>query len=133
MSDTVQPASAVGMTSESASRRTIQRQIFDAVVSLASATLLIRLIGMGNQIVVTAHFGAGATMDAYIVAASLPLLLTQPLITVIQGSVIPSYARLRTHGTNEQVSMLFSTLLNMVLLGSAVLTLVMLIFRHQVI
>ncbi|MGZ6391469.1 MAG: murein biosynthesis integral membrane protein MurJ [Ktedonobacterales bacterium] len=88
---------------------------------------------MGNQIVVTAHFGAGATMDAYIVATSLPLLLTQPLITVIQGSVIPSYARLRTHGTNEQVSMLFSTLLNMVLLGSAVLTIVMLIFRHQVI
>jgi len=121
------------MPSESARPRTIQRQILAAVLSLASATLLVRLVGMGNQIVVTAQFGAGATMDAYIVATSLPLLLVQPLITVIQGSVIPSYARVRTHGTNEQASILFSTLLNVVLLGSALLTFVMLIFRHQVI
>ncbi|MGZ3679550.1 MAG: lipid II flippase MurJ [Ktedonobacterales bacterium] len=88
---------------------------------------------MGSQIIVTSHYGAGATMDAYVVATSLPLLLAQSLSSVIQCSVIPAYARLRTQETGEQTSILFSTLLNMVLLGSALITLVMLIFRSQVI
>jgi putative peptidoglycan lipid II flippase len=135
MSDTAQPISAHGERAEtdSAPSRTIHSQIFHAVLSLASAALLIRLIGMANQVIVTSRFGVGARMDAYVVAASLPVLLAGWLGSVIQGSVTPIYARLRTHEKSEQASALFSTLLNSVLLGSVLLTGIMLIFRHQVI
>ncbi len=108
------------------------RLIFRALMSLASATLLIRVVGMGNQIVVTSHFGAGAIMDAYIVAASLPLLMGTLLVDAIRGSVVPVYARLRTDATQELGSAFFSTFLNLLAIGAAALTLVMLLFRRHV-
>ena len=111
--------------------KSVHKQIFRALLALSSAALLTRVMGMLNQIVVTRHFGAGATMDAYFVASTLPLLLAQVLSSSI-GAVIPVYARVRTQG-KEQASILFSTLLNLLLLGTVVFTLIMLIFRNQLI
>src|SRR5207249_2136748 len=48
-------------------------------------------------------------------------------------SVIPAYARIRTRETKEQASLLLSTLLNLLLIGAALLTLVMFILRHQIV
>src|SRR5712692_339825 len=45
-------------------------KIFRALLSIASAALLIRVMGMFNQIIVTARFGEGATMDAYFEAST---------------------------------------------------------------
>ena len=39
--------------------------ILRAALYLASAALLLRVGGMVNQVIVSANFGAGATMDAY--------------------------------------------------------------------
>ena len=112
--------------------KSVNKQIFRALLTLSSAALLIRVMGMLNQIVVTRRFGAGPTMDAYFVASTLPLLMATLLSTSIESSVIPVYARVRAQG-KEQASILFSTLLNLVLLGTVLLTLVMLIFRAQLI
>lgn len=108
------------------------KQIFRALLGLASANLLVRVFGMLNQIVVTGRFGAGATMDAYFVAAALPLLLAQLISSALEASVIPVYTRVYTQG-KEQASVLFSTLLNLLFLGGGLVTLLMLVFRHQVI
>lgn len=115
------------------SKVSINQQIFRVLLRLASAALLIRVIGMLNQIVVTARFGAGAAMDAYFVASALPLLLAQLIISAIEFSVIPVYARACTEGTKEQKSRLFSSVFNLVLIGAALFTLVIIIFRSQVI
>ena len=112
--------------------KSVHKQIFRALLALASAALLTRVMGMLNQIVVTRHFGAGATMDAYFVASTLPLLMANMLSTSVESSVIPVYARVRTQG-KEQASILFSTLLNLLFLGTVLLTLVMLTFRGQLI
>src|SRR5215831_12433468 len=96
-----------------------KKRIFHAILSLASAILLIRMMGMLNQLVVTAHFGAGATMDAYIVAYTLPYQLALLIISAIEYSVLPVYARVRSQGDKEQASLLFSTLLNLLLIGIA--------------
>ncbi len=112
--------------------KTTHRQIFRALLSIASAALLIRIMGMVNQIVVTGRFGAGATMDAYFVAASLPTLIASLGGAALEASVIPVYARVRSEG-REQASILISTLLNMLLLGTALFTVLMLIFRRQLI
>ncbi len=108
-------------------------KIFRALMSIASAALLIRVIGMFNQIIITDRFGEGAAMDAYIVASTLPLLIAQLITGAIEISVIPVYTRIRTRGRKEEASRLFSTLLNLLLLGSAALTAFMLILHTQVI
>src|SRR6266568_8695209 len=112
--------------------KSVHKQIFRALLTLSSAALLARGMGMLNQIVVTSRFGAGATMDAYFVASTLPILMATMLSASIESSVIPVYARVRTQG-KEQASILFSTLLNLLVLGTVVLTLVMLASRDQLI
>ena len=108
-------------------------KIFRALLSIASAALLIRVMGMFNQIIVTARFGEGAAMDAYIIASTLPMILAQLITGSIEVSVIPIYTRIRTRGRKEEASRLFSTLLNLLLLGSAMLTIGMLLFHTSVI
>src|SRR6266852_5548161 len=130
MSQSSGPLTITNTRMRTAPLKSVHKQIFRALLSIASAALLVRVFGMLNQIVVTRHFGAGAAMDAYFVASTLPILMANLLSTSIESSVIPVYARVRLQG-KEQASILFSTLLNLVLLGTVLLTLVMLIFRAQ--
>lgn len=104
--------------------------IFRALLSIASAALLIRIMGMFNQVVVSARFGAGATMDAYFVASTLPVLMAQLVVSSVESSVIPIYSRVRSKGRKEQASILFSSLLNILVLGSLLIVVLMLIFRQ---
>ena len=113
--------------------KSANKKIFRALLSIASAALLIRIMGMLNQVIVTARFGEGAAMDAYFVASALPLMISQLLGGTIEASVIPVYARVRSRGTAEQKTVLFSTVLNLVLITTVILTLVMFLFRNQMI
>src|SRR5207302_1682337 len=108
-------------------------KIFRALLSIASAALLIRIMGMFNQIVITARFGEGAAMDAYFVASGLPIMIAQLLSSAIEASVIPVFARVRAREKAEQASILFSTTLNLLLIGAALVTAVLFLFRDQVI
>ena len=113
--------------------KSANRNIFRAVMSLASAALLLRVMGMLNQIVVTARFGLGAAMDAYFVASLVPSLLAQLIGSSVEYAVVPEYIRIRSQEGKKQASELFSTLLNIVLIGTILLMLAMFIFRYQII
>src|SRR5712692_3407391 len=129
------PSGSLGTTSPRMAAmpaKSVHKQIFRALLTLSSAALLTRVMGLLNQIVITRRFGAGATMDAYFVASTLPILMAIMLSTSIESSVIPVYARVRIRG-KEEASILFSTLLNLLVLGTGLLTLVMLTFREQLI
>src|SRR5579884_1054258 len=113
--------------------RSANKQIFRALLSLASANLLIRIMGLCNQVIVTARFGQGTAMDAYFVAAGLPILLAQLLASSLESSVIPIYARVRSKGSSEQASRLFSTLLNLLIIALVLFTIGMLFLRSQLV
>ncbi|HET9919050.1 MAG TPA: murein biosynthesis integral membrane protein MurJ [Ktedonobacteraceae bacterium] len=113
--------------------KSANKYIFRALLSLASANLFIRAGGMLNQVVVTYRFGQGAAMDSYFVASAIPILLAQLLATALESSVIPVYARVRTSRNKERASILFSTLLNILVIGLVVLTVGMLLLRNQVV
>ncbi len=113
--------------------KSANKYIFRALLSMASAALLTRMMGMLNQVIVTSRFGAGATMDAYFIATTFPTLLAYLLISSIETAVIPVYARVRAQEGKEQASILFSTLLNLLLVGATLLTLVLFVFRRQVV
>jgi putative peptidoglycan lipid II flippase len=113
--------------------KSANKHIFRALLSLASATLLIRLVGLVQQIIITRQFGQTADMDAYYVAASIPVLLAPMLSGAIESAVIPVYMKIRTQGSGEEASRLFSTLLNILLLGITAFTLFMLLLRQEII
>ncbi|MBV9691381.1 MAG: O-antigen ligase family protein [Ktedonobacteraceae bacterium] len=113
--------------------KSANKYIFRALLSLASANLLIRIVGLLNQVVVTARFGQGESMDAYFVASALPFLLAQLLASAIEASVIPIYTRVRTRAGRRQASRLFSTLLNVLVIAMISFTILMLVFRNQMI
>lgn len=114
-------------------RQTTNWQIGRALISLASAALLMRVGGMLNQVVVSANFGAGASMDAYVVASAFPLLLVQLLSSAIEAAVIPVYSRLRMRASCEEISRLFSTLVNALFLGALLLGLLLFLARQPLV
>lgn len=124
--------SATSGTLKAVQPKSVNLHIFRALVSLASAALLIRVMGLLNQVVVSSRFGAGPRMDAYFIASSLPLLLAQLLGSTIEVSVVPAYARIRMQGTKEQAYKLFSTVLNLLIVCTVLITLLMFLFRPQV-
>src|SRR5947209_3342880 len=110
--------------------KSANKYIFRALLSLASANLLIRVMGMLNQIVVTARFGQGSAMDAYFVATTLPITLAQLLASGLEASVIPIYTRVRTKQGRQAASRLFSTLLNLLIISMVLFTALLLVFRN---
>ena len=113
--------------------KSTNKQIFRALLSLSSALLLTRIAGMLNQSVASSSFGAGARMDAYFVVYTLPTVLAYLLIGGIEASVIPIYTRVRTQGNKEQATRLFSTVLNLLLVSTVLLTALLIVFRRQTI
>ncbi|HVB75207.1 MAG TPA: murein biosynthesis integral membrane protein MurJ [Ktedonobacteraceae bacterium] len=135
-SDTTGKLQALGYTTShivAVRLKSANKYIFRSLLSLASASLFIRLAGMLNQIVVTARFGQGPSMDAYFVASTVPTLMAQLLASGLESSVIPVYARIRTTGSKKEASVLFSTLLNILVIGLLVVTEIMILFRGQIV
>src|SRR5215472_15263165 len=111
----------------------VNQRIFRAFLSISSAVLLIRVMGLFNQVVVTSRFGAGEEMDAYFVVNALPILAASLITGALEASVIPAFTRARGQRTPEQASRFFSTLLNALVVGTVLLTLLMLIFSRQMV
>ncbi len=127
------PLSATSTRLRAIRASTVNKQIFRALLSLASAALLIRVAGMLNQVVITSRFGVGPAMDAYFISSTWPLLLASLLGSAIEAAVIPAYTHIRTQGTKAEASRLFSTLLNLFIVSGVLVTLVMFLFRSQLI
>src|SRR5579885_3685610 len=107
--------------------------VLRALLHLVSAALFRSVGGMVNQVIVSASFGAGATMDAYFVAAAFPLLLVQLVSSAVEASVIPVYAQVRMRAGKEEISRLFSTLLHCLLLLTLALVLGLFALRRPLV
>ena len=124
-----QPLSTTSARLVAVKLKSANKNIFRALLSLASANLLQRIMGLVNLAVVTYKIGIGPNMDAYNVSVLLPITLAAMLASSIESSVIPVYSRLRTRGAKEQSSKLFSTMLNILIILSIVVTGVALLFK----
>lgn len=113
--------------------KSTNKQIFRALLALSSALLLARMAGMLNQVVASSRFGAGASMDAYFVVYTLPTLMALLLVGGIEASVIPVYTQVQTKGNKEQANRIFSTVLNLLLISTILITVLLIVFRRQTI
>ena len=106
-------------------------RVIGAILTLASGTIAARALGVFNQTVISAHFGAGVEMDAYFATLALPVLLTNLVVNALQSSIIPVYIRMTKDGREREASEVLSTILNVVLLLVCLLTAAMMIFPEQ--
>ncbi len=126
-----QPLSTTSARLVAVKLKSANKNIFRALLSLASANLLQRVFGLANLAVVTYKIGISSKMDAYNVSVLLPVTIATILAGSLESSVIPIYSRLRTKGAKEQSSKLFSTLLNMLVILSIIVTVLALTFKKQ--
>ncbi|MGH2515072.1 MAG: murein biosynthesis integral membrane protein MurJ, partial [Ktedonobacterales bacterium] len=106
----------------------INVRILGAILTLASGTIAARALGVFNQTVISAHFGAGTTMDAYFATLALPVLLTNLVVNALQSSIVPVYIRMAKDGREREASEVLSTILNVVLLLVCILTACIILF-----
>src|SRR5258706_2143735 len=131
---TINSLSTTSMRLAAVRLKSSNKYIFRALLSLSSAALLTRMAGMVNQVVSSSHFvGAGAMMDAYFVAYTLPTVLAALIVGAIEAAVVPAYTRVRSQGNKEHASRLFSTTINLFVGTTLLLTIFLILFRRQTI
>ncbi len=126
-----QPLSTTSARLVAVKLKSANKNIFRALLSLASANLLQRIFGLVNLAVVTYKIGIGPNLDAFNVSVLLPTTIATIVSGSMESSVIPIYSRLRTKGAKEQSSRLFSTLLNILIIFCIVSTSITLVFKTQ--
>jgi putative peptidoglycan lipid II flippase len=116
-----------------AGRLPLNISILGAIASLAGATLAARALGIINQIVISAHFGAGAAMDAYFATFAVPTFISDLVVSAVEASLIPLYIRLSNAGQEREATNVLSTLINILALALGGLMALMLLFPHVVV
>ncbi len=125
-----QPLSTTSARLVAVKLKSANKNIFRALLSLASANLLQRIMGLVNLAFVAHRIGVGS-LDGYNISVLLPITIATILGGSLESSVIPVYSRLRTRGDKEQASRLFSTLLNFLITISIVLIALTLLFKKE--
>lgn len=89
--------------------RSVNRRIFSAAMTVGGMTLLVRLLSIGNTIVVARQFGAGDAMDAFLVAYILPNFAASLIAGSFSAAFMPTYIKVREREGAEAAQRLFSS------------------------
>lgn len=103
-----------------------------AALMIALGNLLSRILGLVREIVKSNLFGAGGTVDAFNVAARVPLLLYDLLIGgMVNSALIPVFASYATQSRTE-LWKLASVLLNIIVVIMAIMVILLQLFTPQI-
>lgn len=125
------PATTASTARQKPHATNVNLHIVRAVIALATGTVAARALGVLNQPIISAHFGAGVQMDAYFATLALPVLLTNLVVNALGSSIVPVYVRMYNAGRHSEASEALSSVLNVVLLLVVGLTAVTLLFPQQ--
>jgi len=97
-----------------------KRTVGHAAFIISTAYLLSRLLGLLRDRLLIAHFGKGATLDAYNAAFRLPELLFTLLVSgAFAVAFIPVFSEQLEKGERDTAWRITSSLLNLLVLGTA--------------
>jgi putative peptidoglycan lipid II flippase len=113
----------------SSSRLETGRVLVTASLILTVAALASRLLGWIRLLVIGSQFGAGRELDAYFAAFRIPDAIFQLVVAgALSAALIPVFSSYRARGQDEEAWKLASSVINLVLIALAALSLVMAIF-----
>ena len=108
----------------SAGRVLVQASLILTVAALAS-----RLLGWIRLLVIGSQFGASRELDAYFAAFRIPDAIFQLVVAgALSAALIPVFASYRARGQDREAWQLASSIINLVLIALAALSLLMAIF-----
>jgi putative peptidoglycan lipid II flippase len=74
---------------------TADRQIVGAILTVATATGVVKIATLAKEVTIAARFGAGDAIDAFVIAFLLPSFVISVLATAFQAAVIPAFVQVR--------------------------------------
>lgn len=100
---------------------------------IGAATMASRLLGVGREMVLAAVFGASAQMDAFNVAFRVPNLLRDLFAEgAMSAAFVPTFTRTLTSGGKEAAWRLGNLVMNALILVTAALALLGILFAPQI-
>ncbi len=99
------------------------RLIVQATLVIAAFNLLSRLLGFVREMVIARQFGATSATDAYLVALTIPTIVFAILSQALAAVVIPVFTEYRAKGETREAWRLTATVVNLLFLLLAVVTL----------
>jgi putative peptidoglycan lipid II flippase len=107
----------------------VGRVLVTASLILTIAALASRLLGWIRLLVIGSQFGASRELDAYFAAFRIPDAIFQLVVAgALSAALIPVFAGYRARGQDREAWQLASSVINLVLIALAALSLVMAIF-----
>jgi putative peptidoglycan lipid II flippase len=105
------------------------RVLLTASLILTVAALASRILGWVRLLVIGSQFGASRELDAYFAAFRIPDAIFQLVVAgALSAALIPVFQGYRARGQDAQAWQLASSIINLVLIALAALSLVMAIF-----
>lgn len=113
---------------QSISTTSTNRRILGAAITIATLTFGAKLLSMAKDSVVAASFGAGDTMDAFLIAYVLPNFAVGVISGSFNAALIPTYIQVRDREGRQAAQRLLSStvLISSVLLIGVTLVLALL-------
>jgi putative peptidoglycan lipid II flippase len=113
-------------TGEPTDQLPIGRVLVTASLILTAAALVSRLLGWIRLLVIGSQFGASRELDAYFAAFRIPDAIFQLVVAgALSAALIPVFSTYRARGQDAEAWRLASSVINLVLIGLAALSLVM--------
>lgn len=85
------------------------RLFFGSILSVAGITMLTRVAGFGEKVVIAAFFGAGHEYDAYLVAFNAAMLVFFTVTGLVAPTIRPLFVRKHQEGAWVEASSQFLT------------------------
>lgn len=85
----------IGLRWRQVSSGTTNRSIFGAVVIVGGATAVVSLASIARDLVLAASFGTSDALDAFLIAASIPLFIVSVIAGSFGSALIPSFIQVR--------------------------------------
>lgn len=105
------------------------RVLLTASLILTVAALASRVLGLVRLLVIGSQFGASRELDAYFAAFRIPDAIFQLVVAgALSAALIPVFQGYRARGQDAEAWQLASSIINLVLIALAVLSLLMAIF-----
>jgi putative peptidoglycan lipid II flippase len=105
------------------------RVLLTASLILTVAALASRILGWIRLLVIGSQFGASRELDAYFAAFRIPDAIFQLVVAgALSAALIPVFQGYRARGQDEEAWRLASSIINLVMIALAALSLVMAIF-----
>lgn len=110
-----------------------RQTITQASILLISATFIGRIFGFFREVMVAKFFGASATLDAYLVAFTIPALLISTSYYATSNAFIPKYIQYTAKNGQEKSNILLNRFLSLFMAGFIIITCLIILEARKIV